>query len=127
MSTKEQKAVVHILKNKYSISDEQYKTLLYDYFKVSSSVDLTEEECDEFIHLLNYDYNNDYRLGFDNGLKRFYNFFNDGSLEGFERAINITQKRDITEVEKIMFTELKHDERIQVLKILFNDWNIKEV
>ena len=127
MSTKEQKAVVHILKKKYNISNEEYSNALYDTFKVESSKDLSEEECNEFIHFLNYTYNKDYSLGFDNGLKRFYNFFNDGSLEGFERAINITQKRDITEVEKIMFTELKHDERIQVLKILFNDWNIKEV
>ena len=43
MSTKEQKAVVHILKKEYNISNEEYYNALYDTFKVESSKDLSEE------------------------------------------------------------------------------------
>lgn len=127
MSTKEQKAVVHILKKKYNISNEEYYNALYDTFKVESSKDLSEEECTQFIHFLNYTYNKDYSLGFDNGLKMFYNFFGNNIEANFERAVNMTQKRDITDLEKIMFDSLSDDDKQKLIKSMLTNWTIKEV
>ena len=127
MSTKEQKAVVHILKKEYNISNEEYYNALYDNFKVESSKDLSEEECTQFIHFLNYTYNKDYSLGFDNGLKMFYNFFGNNIEANFERAVNMTQKRDITDLEKIMFDSLSDDNKQKLIKSMLTKWTIKEV
>lgn len=127
MSTKEQKAVVHILKKKYNISNEEYYNALYDTFKVESSKYLSEEECTQFIHFLNYTYNKDYSLGFDNGLKMFYNFFGNDIEANFERAVNMTQKRDITNLEKIMFDSLSDDDKQKLVKSMLTNWTIKEV
>lgn len=127
MSTKEQKAVVHILKKEYNISNEEYYNALYDTFKVESSKDLSEEECTQFIHFLNYTYNKDYKLGFDNGLKMFYNFFGNDIEVNFERAVNMTQKRDITDLEKIMFDSLSDDDKQKLIKSMLTNWTIKEV
>lgn len=127
MSTKEQKAVVHILKKEYNISNEEYYNALYDTFKVESSKDLSEEECTQFIHFLNYTYNKDYSLGFDNGLKMFYNFFGNDIKANFERAVNMTQKRDITDLEKIMFDSLSDDDKQKLVKSMLTNWIIKEV
>lgn len=127
MSTKEQKAVVHILKKEYNISNEEYYNALYDTFKVESSKDLSEEECTQFIHFLNYTYNKDYSLGFDNGLKMFYNFFGNDIEANFERAVNMTQKRDITDLEKIMFNSLSDDDKQKLVKSMLTNWTIKEV
>lgn len=127
MSTKEQKAVVHILKKKYNISNEEYYNALYDTFKVESSKDLSEEECTQFIHFLNYTYNKDYSLGFDNGLKMFYNFFGNNIEANFERAVNMTQKRDITDLEKMMFDSLSDDNKQKLVKSMLTNWTIKEV
>lgn len=127
MSTKEQKAVVHILKKEYNISNEEYYNALYDTFKVESSKDLSEEECTQFIHFLNYTYNKNYRLGFDNGLKMFYNFFGNDIEANFERAVNITQKRDITDLEKRMFDSLSNEDKQKLIKSMLTNWTIKEV
>lgn len=127
MSTKEQKAVVHILKKEYNISNEEYYNALYDTFKVESSKDLSEEECTQFIHFLNYTYNKDYRLGFDNGLKMFYNFFGNNIEANFERAVNMTQKRDITNLEKVMFNSLSDDDKQKLIKSILINWTVKEV
>lgn len=127
MSTKEQKAVVHILKKEYNISNEEYYNALYDTFKVESSKDLSEEECTQFIHFLNYTYNKDYSLGFDNGLKMFYSFFGNDIEANFERAVNMTQKRDITNLEKTMFNSLSDDDKQKLIKSILTNWTIKEV
>ena len=127
MSTKEQKAVVHILKKEYNISNEEYYNALYDTFKVESSKDLSEEECTQFIHFLNYTYNKDYRLGFDNGLKMFYNFFGNDIEANFKRAVNMTQKRNMTDLEKIMFDSLSDDDKQKLVKSMLTNWTIKEV
>ena len=127
MSTKEQKAVVYILKKKYNISNEEYYNALYDTFKVESSKDLSEEECTQFIHFLNYTYNKDYSLGFDNGLKMFYNFFGNDIEANFERAVNMTQKRDITDLEKMMFDSLSDNDKQKLVKSMLTNWTIKEV
>ena len=127
MSTKEQKAVVHILKKEYNISNEEYYNALYDTFKVESSKDLTDDECTQFIHFLNYTYNKNYRLGFDNGLKMFYNFFGNDIEANFERAVNITQKRDITDLEKRMFDSLSNEDKQKLIKSMLTNWTIKEV
>lgn len=65
MSTKNQLAVIHILKKDYQISDNDYEDILWHTFDVGSSKDLDEEEADKFIHILNYKYNEDYKRGYD--------------------------------------------------------------
>lgn len=68
MSTKNQLAVIHILKKEYGLTDEEYENLMYDNFDVTSSRDLNENEAEAFIHKLNYKYNESYKRGYDNAI-----------------------------------------------------------
>ena len=68
MSTKNQLAVIHILKKDYQISDNDYEDILWNTFNVGSSRDLDEEEANKFIHILNYKYNEDYKRGYDTAI-----------------------------------------------------------
>ena len=66
-------------------------------------------------------------MGFDNGLKMFYNFFGNDIEANFKRAVNMTQKRNMTDLEKIMFDSLSDDDKQKLVKSMLTNWTIKEV
>lgn len=108
LANNKQKAIVHILKNKYELSDEEYRGLLIDTFDgIDSTTGLDEEECDKFIHILNYKYNQDYKYGYDKGVREYISQLN---LETqFKLAIQNKYGREVTELELQMFDKIGYD------------------
>ena len=98
MSTKKQKARIHILKSEYQLSDVQYQDFLYENFEVTSSMDLTEEQCDQAIHLLQYKYDRGYKQGYDRAVSLYANL-----EDVFVNTIQQKLNRDVTPLELKMF------------------------
>ncbi len=44
---------IHILKNKLGLSDDEYRAMLFQNYKKSSSKDLTEKQQSQLIYILN--------------------------------------------------------------------------
>lgn len=68
MATKNQLAVIHILKKEYNISDNEYSDLLWNLFDECSSKNLDDDQAEKFIHSLNYKYNENYKRGYDKAI-----------------------------------------------------------
>lgn len=107
--TNKQKQTIHILKNKYKLSDTEYQDLMYDKFEEVSSIYLSKVQADEFIHLLNYNYNNDYKLGYITCLDKFVNML--------DLEVLFKQKYNPSDLELQMFRMLDVDKQKELLKI----------
>lgn len=68
MATKNQLAVIHILKKEYGLSDDTYSKIMISLFDESSAKYLDEEQAEKFIHTLNYKYNESYKRGYDKAI-----------------------------------------------------------
>lgn len=68
MATKNQLAVIHILKKEYGLSDNDYSNIMITLFHTASAKYLNEEEAEKFIHALNYKYNESYKRGYDKAI-----------------------------------------------------------
>lgn len=112
-----QKAIVHIIKNKYGITDEEYRGLLIDNFDgIDTTVCLSEGECEKFIHILNYKYNQDYKNGYDRGVKQC--MVNMNLEEKFRFVTKSKYNRDITELELRMFNSMYDTDKENVIESL---------
>ena len=68
MATKNQLAVIHILKKEYNLSDDEYTDLMWNLFDETTSKHLDEEQAEKFIHTLNYKYNESYKMGYNKAI-----------------------------------------------------------
>lgn len=109
--TQNQKATIHILLNKYSIKDEQYRKILFDKYEVYSCCNLTEEQAEELIHHLNYNNSFEYKLGFNSALNRMLDSSNVSLLTQFTRL-----NKNATECEIKLFNMLTEEQQQQVIK-----------
>ena len=113
-STNEQKAVIHILKNEYGITDTVYGDLMQDNFGVRSSIDLTKDEATRFIHLLNLQYNEDYKRGFEYAIQ----FLNLSDVKVFETLVQAKYSREATELEVQIFKNMTNDDKRSLIQSL---------
>ena len=117
MATKTQKAVIHILKEKYGITDKEYTDIMYDKFDVSSSIYLSEQQAESFIHLLNYTYSTDYKLGYDKAFDIFCSGQDNNTI-----AQNLYYKkydRKMTDFETKCFNMLETEKQLDLIKQLY--------
>lgn len=114
MATNNQKAVIHILKEKYDITDKEYKDIMYNNFTVSSSIYLSEQQADSFIHLLNYTYSNDYKLGYDKALDIYC--LGQDNISIIKRLYHNKHNRDMTSFEVQCFNLLNKDTQLEIIK-----------
>lgn len=68
MATKNQLAVIHILKKEYNLSDNDYTSIMFDLFDETSAKFLDEEQAEKFIHTLNYKYDESYKRGYEKAI-----------------------------------------------------------
>lgn len=116
LATKNQKAVIHILKNEYKISDDDYKKMLWDKYEVFSSVDLTEVQATEFIHELNINHNEDYKRGFMYALDKF---ISDVNLEdNFKTLTKLVYDSEPTQLELKMFDNMNLEQKMIIIDSL---------
>ena len=113
-STNEQKAVIHILKNEYGITDTVYGDLMQVNFGVRSSIDLTKDEATRFIHLLNLQYNEDYKRGFEYVIQ----FLNLSDTKIFKTLVQVKYSREVTELEVQMFDNMTNDDKRNLIQSL---------
>lgn len=113
LATKNQKAVIHILKNEYKISDTDYKQMLYDKYEVFSSIDLTDVQAEEFIHELNMKYNEDYKRGFKVGVTKTLG--NKDLDNQFEMLIKTIYDKEPTELEVKMFNSMDYLQQVNLI------------
>lgn len=112
-----QKAIVHIIKNKYGITDEEYRGLLIDNFDgIDTTMGLSETECEKFIHILNYKYNQEYKYGYDRGVKECMSQLDIETQ--FKIAIKNKYNREITELELQMFNSIDYIDKMNLIKSL---------
>lgn len=114
MATKTQKAVIHILKEKYGITDEEYTNIMYDNFDVSSSIYLSEQQAERFIHLLNYTYSIDYKLGYDKAFDIYC--LGQDNISIIKRLYHNKHNRDMTSFEVQCFNLLNKDTQLEIIK-----------
>ena len=114
LSTKKQKQIIHILKNKFELNDVEYRNFLIDNFDgIDSSMGLSEEQADFCIHLLQYTYNEDYKRGFDKALEMF------GSLEDlFIKKIETKFERRATDLEIDMFSKMDREQQREYINTI---------
>lgn len=113
--TKNQLAVIHILKNEYGVTE--YEQLLENNFGVTSSKELSEEQAEKFIHLLNYNYSEEYKRGYNYGIKRLLSMFS--LKEQFIKLLDTKHNRVPTTYELYMFDNLDVELQKQMLIDLF--------
>lgn len=116
MATKTQKAVIHILKEKYGITNEEYTDIMYDNFTVSSSIYLSEQQADSFIHLLNYTYSSDYRLGYDRAFDMYCAGQDNSTI--IKKLYHNKYGRDMTDFEITCFNMLDKEQQVTLIKRL---------
>lgn len=69
MITSKQIQIIHILKNKYELADNTYRNFMNKLYGVDTCKLLNECQAQDFIHQLNFKFNDDYRLGYNEGVK----------------------------------------------------------
>ena len=96
MATKNQLAVIHILKKEYNLSDNDYTSIMFDLFDETSAKFLDEEQAEKFIHTLNYKYDESYNQN-GNGENDDYidsNIFTEENIQNaFRKAIFHKRKK----------------------------------
>ncbi len=121
-ATNNQKAQIHILKNQFKLDDDTYRDLMFEHFRVFSSVDLTEDEAEKFIHILQMKYNISYKQGF----KKAFELLTDVELsptskvKQFKTLVRIIEKRQATNFEIEMFKKLDIDVQINYINNLIS-------
>lgn len=115
-ATKEQKAAIHIIKNKYNISDDNYRELIFNNFSVFSSVDLTEEETEKFMHILNMEYAKDYRNGYNHAMEFLKDILALNNTEVFKNIIKKVCGRSTNNLELELFNTLSTDKQLEFLR-----------
>lgn len=117
-ATNEQKAIIHIIKNKYNISDDNYRELIFNNFNIFSSVDLTEEEADKFIHILNMEYVIDYRNGYNHAMEflRYILELQPNNTEVFKKIIKKVRNRSANDLELELFNTLDTDKQLEFIR-----------
>lgn len=115
--TKNQIKVIHILLKQYEIDDCLYRSMLWDKFRVTSCKNLSEEQAQEIIHHIKYTYSEDYKLGYDLGLKR--GLMSLGNTEHVFRSLVANKySRHLTEYEEKMFNVLSEEQKQELIKTL---------
>lgn len=110
MTTEQHKknlAVIHILKKQYDLSEDLYRSMLQEEFCATSSTELTLQEQEKFIHILNFRYNEDYKRGYNRALKQFV--VSNNSVELFKQIANPTQ------LELKLFKMLENEDQEKLL------------
>lgn len=115
-ATKEQKAIIHILKKQYDISDDSYRELMFNNFNVFSSVDLTEEEAEKFIHILNMEYVTDYRNGYNHAMEFLKDFLVQDKAQLFNSVVKRKFNRNATDFELELFNTLDIEKQTKFIR-----------
>lgn len=107
-ATKNQKAQIHILKNQFKLDDDTYRDLMFEHFKVFSSIDLTEDEAEKFIHILQMKYSISYKQGFKKAFELLteVELSPSSKVKQFKTLVHLTEKRQATNFEIEMFKKL---------------------
>ena len=114
MTTEQHKknlAVIHILKKQYDLSEDLYRSMLQEEFCATSSAELTLQEQEKFIHILNFRYNEDYKRGYTKAMANFMS--NVSNL-----TVVFYQLKDPTPFEVKMFKMLSVSQQKELIQEL---------
>lgn len=115
MATKNQLAVIHILKKEYDLSDNEYTDLMWNLFDETTSRHLDEEQADKFIHALNYKYNESYKRGYDRAISEVCGKDLDTQFRFFYRD---RFEKEPTNLELYLFGKLDDEQKSDTINDL---------
>ena len=115
MATKNQLAVIHILKKEYDLSDNDYSRIMDSLFDTTSAKYLDEEEAEKFIHALNYKYNESYKRGYDRAISEFCGKDLDTQFRFFYRD---RFEKEPTNLELYLFGKLDDNQKSDTINDL---------
>ena len=115
MATKNQLAVIHILKKEYDLSDNDYSKIMISLFDETSAKYLDEEQAEKFIHALNYKYNESYKRGYDKAISDVCGKDLDTQFRFFYRD---RYGKEPTNLEMYLFNKLYNDQKSDTINDL---------
>ena len=115
MATKNQLAVIHILKKEYNLSDDEYTDLLWNLFDEITSKNLDVEQAEKFIHALNYKYNESYKRGYDKAISEVCGKDLDTQFRFFYRD---RFEKEPTNLELYLFNKLDDNQKSDTINDL---------
>lgn len=115
MATKNQLAVIHILKKEYDLSDNDYSNIMFSLFDESSAKYLDEEQAEKFIHALNYKYNESYKRGYDRAISEVCGKDLDTQFRFFYRD---RFEKEPTNLELYLFNKLDNNQKSDTISDL---------
>ena len=115
MATKNQLAVIHILKKEYGLSDNDYAKIMISLFDETSARYLNEEQAEKFIHALNYEYNESYKRGYNKAVSEFCGKDLDTQFRFFYRD---RFEKEPTDLELYLFNKLDDNQKSDTISDL---------
>ena len=115
MATKNQLAVIHILKKEYGLSDNDYSEIMNVLFGIRTAKHLDEEEAEKFIHALNYKYDESYKRGYDRAISEICGKDLDTQFRFFYRN---RFEKEPTSLELYLFNKLDDDQKSDTINDL---------